>query len=335
MPRAASGRLGGSTVPVVKESTFTPPRIFANAHVQTIVPTLFRKVGGVAYQRQRIDTPDGDFLDLDWSCSHRQALGIILHGLEGDSTRSYMMGMVRALNRSGWDALAVNFRGCSGEPNKQLRMYHSGDTEDLNAVVQAVFKETPYAAIALIGFSLGGNVILKYLGERGRDLHHSIKTAVTISVPCDLKACSRRLEEFGNRLYLKRFLKLLHQKISAKARLFPESISDKDYATITTLKDFDDRYTAPIHGFLSADDYYAKSSSSQFLPSIAVPTLLINAADDPFLSDSCYPRQQATESTNLFLEVPKHGGHCGFMSRRSDGEYWSESRTISFLKHCQ
>lgn len=335
MPQAVSSRAGGLTLPIVKESTFRPSWMFASPHVQTIVPTLFRKVGGVAYDRQRIDTPDGDFLDLDWSRSGRKALGIVLHGLEGDSTRGYMMGMVKALNCSGWDAVAVNFRGCSGEPNRLLRMYHSGDTEDLDSVILAVGQENPYEVIALIGFSLGGNVILKYLGERGRDLHPSIKTAVTISVPCDLKACSKCLEELRNRLYLKRFLKLLHEKISSKARLFPESISDNEYATITTLKEFDDRYTAPIHGFLSADDYYVKSSSSQFLSSIAVPTLLINAADDPFLSDSCYPHRQAEKNPNLFLEIPKHGGHCGFMLRRFDDEYWSESRTVSFLKHCQ
>ena len=319
-------------MPVVKESTYKPPFLFANPHLQTVIPTLFRKVNGIQYRRQRIDTPDGDFLDLDWSRIQERVLGIVLHGLEGDSTRGYVMGMVRALNRSGWDALALNFRGCSGEPNRLLRMYHSGDTADLDVVISTVAKDPIYEAIGLIGFSLGGNVILKYLGERGRDINPSIKAAVTLSVPCDLKACSQRLEELRNRLYLKRFLKLLHAKIQHKTHCFPNSISNDDYTSIHTLKEFDDRYTGPIHGFSSADDYYARASSKQFLSSIPIPTLLINAADDPFLSDSCYPKQEAEKNPNLVLEIPRHGGHCGFMSSRLHGQYWSETRSVSFLE---
>jgi hypothetical protein len=330
--QVVSDELEAFTMPVVGESTYKPPLLFANPHWQTAVPTLFRKVTGIQYRRQRIDTSDGDFLDLDWSRVQETALGIVLHGLEGDSTRGYVMGMVKALNRSGWDALALNFRGCSGEPNRLLRMYHSGDIADLDAVIATVTKDSIYDTIALIGFSLGGNVILKYLGERDRDLDPSIKAAVTLSVPCDLKACSQRLEEFRNRLYLKRFLRLLHAKIQHKAHCFPDSISADDYTSIRTLKEFDDRYTAPIHGFSSADDYYARASSKQFLSSIATPTLLINAADDPFLSDSCYPMQEAESNPNLFLEIPRHGGHCGFMSGRLHDEYWSETRTLSFLE---
>jgi len=318
-------------VPLVAQSTYNPPLFCSNPHVQTVFPTMFRKVHGVTYHRERIETPDEDFLDLDWSrvCSKR--LAIVLHGLEGDSGRSYMMGMARALNKKGWDVLAMNFRGCSGEPNRNLRMYHSGETEDLHTVICHVSATGIYAGVALVGFSLGGSAILKYLGERGSSARDLIKAAVTISVPCDLKGCSDRLGEFRNRLYLKRFLKMLRQKIKAKALIKPESIDDVGYDRIRTLKEFDDRYTAPIHGFKDADDYYEKSSSRHFLSTISVPTLLINAADDPFLSASCFPVEDAKTNRYLLLEIPQHGGHVGFMALDNEGEYWSETRATSFL----
>jgi predicted alpha/beta-fold hydrolase len=318
-------------VPVVAQSNYKPPLFCSNPHVQTVVPTMFRNVPGVTYQRERIETPDGDFLDLDWSRVRSKRLAIVLHGLEGDSGRPYMMGMVRALNRNGWDSLAMNFRGCSGEPNRNLRMYHSGETEDLHTVICHVAASGIYARLALVGFSLGGNAILKYLGERGDSTLDLIKAAVTISVPCDLKGCSVRLEELGNRLYLKRFLKMLRQKIRAKALVMPESIDDVGYDRIRTLKEFDDRYTAQMHGFKDADDYYEKSSSRNFLSTISVPTLLINAADDPFLSASCFPTEDAKANRYLFLEIPQHGGHVGFMTFDHNGEYWSETRATSFL----
>ena len=318
-------------MPLVVQSNYKTPLFCSNPHVQTVVPTICRKVHGVRYQRERIETPDGDFLDLDWSRVGSKRLAIVLHGLEGDSRRPYMMGMVRALNRNAWDVLAMNFRGCSGEPNRNLRMYHSGETEDLQTVICHVSAPGIYAELALVGFSLGGNAILKYLGERGDSTVDLIKAAVTISVPCDLKGCSVRLEEFRNRLYLKRFLRMLLQKIRAKASVMPESIDDVGHDRIRTLKEFDDRYTAPIHGFKDADDYYAKSSSRHFLSTISVPTLLINAADDPFLSASCFPTQEAKANCYLFLEIPQHGGHVGFMAFHKDDEYWSETRATSFL----
>ena len=319
-------------MPIVEQSTYKAPLFCANPHVQTIAPTIFRRVRGVAYQRERIPTPDDDFLDLDWSRVGRRSVAIVFHGLEGNSTRSYMLGMVKALNRGGWDAVAVNFRCCSGEPNKALRMYHSGDTEDIHQVVSFVASAGTYEAIALIGFSLGGNVILKYLGEKTPFVDPRVKAAVAISVPCDLSGCASRLDEPGNRLYAKRFLRLLYDKIAAKARQYPDRVSVADYASIKTLKEFDNRYTAPLHGFLDAEDYYRKSSCKPFLGSISIPTLVINAADDPFLSRSCFPEAEAAASAHLFLEAPSCGGHCGFMSFRDNGVYWSERRAVSFLR---
>lgn len=319
-------------MPIVDKSTYTPPCLCSNAHIQTIVPSVFRKIRGVAYQRERIETPDGDFLDLDWSKVGAKRLAIVLHGLEGDSERAYMQGMVKALNRHDWDALAMNFRGCSGEPNRRAPMYHSGQTEDLDLVIHHVEDASLYKDLALVGFSLGGNVILKYLGEHSGQSHSFVKAAVVISVPCDLKACSLRLDELRNRPYLRRFLRLLRQKIQSKSRVMPGSVSDDGFEKIRTLKDFDDTYTAPIHGFKDANDYYEKASSRQFLSAISVPTLLINAADDPFLAGSCFPIEEAASSSFLFLEIPGHGGHVGFMDFNSDGEYWCEKRTAHFLE---
>lgn len=318
-------------MPVIAESKYQAPIFFSNAHVQTVFPTLFRKVGGVTYQRERIDTPDGDFLDIDMSTVGSPRCAIVLHGLEGDSTRCYMLGMVKSLNRNGWDAIAVNLRGCSGESNRTLRLYHSGDTADLDTVVSYVSSNKTYSELALIGFSLGGNVVLKYVGERGDTTNPLIKAAAVFSVPCDLAAGAKKISSFMNTPYMRRFLKMLREKIRQKAQLFPDMINDDGYDQIRDFKGFDDRYTGPMHGFENAEDYYRKSSSKQFLSEISIPTLLVNAADDPFLAPECYPYQEARENPSFFLEVPRHGGHVGFIAFDSNGHYWSESRAADFL----
>ena len=318
-------------VPLIEKSSYQAPVFFSSPHMQTMFPTLFRKVPGVTYTRRRIETLDNDFLDLDCSATGSSKAAIVLHGLEGDSGRAYILGMVRALNRAGWDAIAVNFRGCSGETNRHPHMYHSGETRDLALVLNTVMQEGHYSELALVGFSLGGNVILKYLGEQGNAIHSSIKRAVAFSVPCDLASCAARLEEFANRLYLFRFMKMLREKIRVKKRLLPERIDDSDLDKVKTFAQFDERYTAPLHGFKNAEDYWEKSSSRQFLPHIAIPTLLVTAADDPFVGPSCYPYDEARASSCFFLEVPQHGGHVGFVSFNSGGDYWSDRRAVAFL----
>ncbi|MBI4962749.1 MAG: alpha/beta fold hydrolase [Desulfomonile tiedjei] len=318
-------------MPVISPSSYRAPMMFSNPHVQTIFPSLLRRVAGVVYSRSRIDTPDGDFLDLDTSTVGSEKAVIVLHGLEGDSTRSYVLGMVKALNKNGWDAVAMNFRGCSGECNKTLRFYHSGDTGDLATVISHVSAQGKYSEIALVGFSLGGNVVLKYLGERGAGVPAIIRRAAAISVPCDLTSGSVKLAEPSNRLYMKRFLRMLRKKIRMKMAAMPGLISDDGYETVKSFKEFDDRYTAPAHGFQNAEDYWEKASSKPFFAAVSVPTLLINAADDPFLSKQCFPTDEAQASPLLFLEVPDHGGHVGFVTFNRSGEYWTESRVVSFL----
>ena len=311
---------------------YTPPnRLFENAHVQTIYPNLARHVDGVAYQRERIETDDGDFLDLDWSRRGAGRLAVLSHGLEGSTRSSYIRGMTRALGQRGWDVLAWNYRGCSGEHNRRARVYHSGATEDLEAVVQHAMRRSGYAALALIGFSLGGNLVLKYLGERGADVDGRIRRAVVFSVPCDLAAGADRIAHRSNWIYQRRFLRSLGAKVQARQPFFPDVYGPLDLASVRTLRDFDDRFTAPVHGFESAADYYARSSSRAFLSHIRIPTLLVNAADDPFLPPSCYPVEEAREHEWLYLQTPQHGGHVGFVAFNRQGEYWSEKQAAAFL----
>lgn len=318
-------------MPLLSGSTYHAPRFFSNPHVQTIFPSMFRRVRGIQYRRERIGTPDDDFLDVDFSFTGSKRIAVLLHGLEGDSHRHYMMGMAKALNRGGWDAAAMNFRSCSGECNRRLRFYHSGDTEDLRTVLSHISSSYRYEEISLVGFSLGGNVILKYLGESGEQHHSLIRKAAVFSVPVDLGACSLNLDRSSNRIYLKRFLRMLHGKIRMKMRMMPDEIDDRGFRNIKTFKEYDDRYTAPIHGFADALDYWERSSSKQFLSAISIPTLLVNAADDPFLPDECYPTEEAVNSEKLQLEITSNGGHVGFVTFNTSGEYWSETRAVKFL----
>lgn len=318
-------------MPVIS-SAYKPPFFFGNAHVQTVLPTIFRKVTGVQYQRERITTPDGDFLDIDWSRVGSEKVGIIFHGLEGNSSRHYVLGMAKMLNQNGWDALAVNFRSCSGEPNRKLHSYHSGISEDAETVVRHVGNQQIYKTAGLVGFSLGGNVVLKYLGERGKGVLPIVKSAVCFSVLCDLRAGALQMEAPSCRIYMKRFLKMLHEKIQAKMKLFPGQVDDVGYEKIKTFRQFDDRYTAPMNGFKDAEDYWARASCKPFIPNIAVPTLLVSAQNDPFFAPECYPVKEAESNPFFFLERPVSGGHVGFMNFGEEGVYWSERRMIEFFK---
>ena len=285
-------------MPVIPESTYLAPLFFSNGCLQTVYPSLARRFDAGLYQRERIHTPDDDFLDLDWSRIGSRKLVILSHGLEGDTHRPYMVGMARMMNRIGWDALAWNYRACSGEINRQLRMYHNGCIDDLDCVVQHALKNGAYDTVALIGFSLGGNLTMMYLGSMGNKLDRRIQRSVAFSVPCDLKAGALELAKPKNCLYMKQFLISLHEKIKKKMEQMPDRINDDNYDRIKSFKEFDDRYTAPINGFKDAEDYWAKCSSDRFIPEIRIPTLLVNAQDDPFLAGGCYPVSQAERAAD-------------------------------------
>lgn len=311
------------------ESTYRAPRGFSHGHLQTVFPALFRKVPVVTCRRERIKTPDGDFLDLDWNTdNHASRLVILSHGLEGDSHNTYIQAMARALIRRGWDVLAWNFRGCSGEPNFQLRSYHSGAIEDLHTVV--THAAHTHSRIALVGFSLGGNMTLKYLSDP--DLHPHVTGAVAFSVPCDLASSALKLESLANRIYMRRFLRSLRKKIRGKTRQFPGQIHDAGLDVMRTFREFDGAYTAPMHGFASADDYWTRASCEPGLSRISLPALLVNAQDDPFLPSACFPTAAASSSRYFHLETPARGGHVGFISFNAEKEYWSERRAAEFLE---
>jgi len=311
-------------------SNYKAPFFFRNGHIHTIYTTLFRKVNNVTYQRERIETPDQDFLDLDWSKVGSDNLAIISHGLEGDSHRTYVKGMVRAMNQAGIDALAWNFRGCSGESNRLLGLYHNGSTNDLHTVVSHA--APAYKNIFLIGFSMGGNMSLLYLGKQAQSIPEPVKGCISFSVPCDLTDASVALARKENTLYMKRFLRLLHEKIKMKQVDFPQQINDHDYHQLKSFADFDGRYTAPIHGFVSAEDYWKKCSCRPWLGQIKVPSLIVNSLDDPFLIDGCYPVQECTDNPHLRLEITRHGGHVGFMAQNGEQNYWSEQRAVDFIR---
>ena len=319
-------------MPLINRSDYKAPLFLQNGHIQSIYPTLFRRFDTGFYERERIFTPDDDFLDIDWSRTGSKKLAIISHGLEGNSHRNYVVGMVKMLNRNGWDALAWNYRSCSGEMNRRLRFYNSGTIDDLEVVIEHAAKIESYKEIVLIGFSMGGNLSLLYLGNKGSRIDSKIVRSVVFSVPCDLKASTRELAKFKNRIYMGRFLKTLHQKIRTKMKLMPGQINDDNYHLIKNFKDYDDRYTAPLHGFNNAEDYWSKCSSNRFIPEIKIPTLIVNACNDPFIADGCYPVNETSDSKCVYLETPRSGGHVGFMQFKRDKSYWSEERTIEFLK---
>ena len=319
-------------MPFIENSSYKPPRFLTGAHLETIFPSLFRRVKEPSYRRERIEIPDGDFLDLDWSGPKSERLVILCHGLEGSSEGAYIKGMANAFNQEGWQALAWNFRGCSGEDNRLFRSYHSGATEDLHHVVSHALKKKHIKEIVLLGFSLGGNMTLKYVGEKGSRLSKRIKKAVAFSVPCDLQACSHQLARPGNRIYMWRFMRTLKAKSLIRSRNFPEQLDTAPLLKMKTFLEFDDYYTAPAHGFQDAVDYWTSCSSRQFLSRIRIPTLLVNAHNDPFLAPSCYPVQEARNSSSFFLEIPRRGGHVGFAAFKNKGRYWSESRALEFIQ---
>jgi predicted alpha/beta-fold hydrolase len=322
-------------MPLIPHSRYQPPFYMFNGHLQTIVPSLWRSVPEVRYQRERVETEDGDFLDLDWSKisagQKSDTLAIVSHGLEGDAGRPYVRGMVRALNRAGFDALAWNYRSCSGEMNRLLRSYHLGDTDDLDFVVRYALGDSHYRRVYLTGFSAGGNVTLKYLGEKADRVPAQVQRAAVFSVPTDLKSSSQHIARPENRVYLNRFLKTLRAKMRQKAELLPGQVDIENLDELRDFMQFDDRFTAPMHGFKSADEYYEHASSGRYLQNIRVPTLIVNAENDPFLPPTCFPRDAAANSQFVFLETPREGGHVGFPEGTPDGDYYSERRAIEFL----
>ncbi len=313
-------------------SDFNPSFPLKNGHLSTIWPTLFRK-GSIHFKRTRITTDDGDFLDLDWNTNGNNKLLIIGHGLEGSSNSSYVTGLSKNAILNEFDVIAINWRGCSGDLNHKFESYHTGKSDDLRIVIHHILKEYSYPSIFYVGFSMGGNIGLKYAGEQGTSIDLRIKKIGAISTPVDLESSSYKLAQTQNKLYMFRFLRTLKEKYVEKLKLFPEK--ELDTAKILSSKtflEFDEHFTAPANGFINAVDYWTKSSSKPYLKSISLPTLIINAENDPFLAVECFPFQEVSSNPFLKMLVPKYGGHVGFIESINQLELtWAEKEVLRFI----
>jgi predicted alpha/beta-fold hydrolase len=320
-------------VPLISPSSWPgAPFWHANGHLQTLIPGIFRKVRGLRYTRERIETPDLDFLDLDWLKQGAEQLVIVTHGLEGASDRSYAAGTAALFYQQGWDALAWNCRSCSGEMNRAFRMYHHGDTEDISTVVHHALQSKKYQKICLVGFSMGGNITMKYLGASPEKVPSAIKAAVAFSAPTDLQEAADVLDRWDNILYKTRFLRALSAKIREKDRRFPGKLNIQQLKSVRRWRDFDEWFSAPICGYRDAADFYQQASAKHFLQGIQIPTLLVNALNDPILTPACIPFEIAENHPYLYLELPAGGGHCGFRSKGKSVYSWAEHRALEFCE---
>jgi predicted alpha/beta-fold hydrolase len=299
-------------------------------HGQTLWARLARRPPRVALRRERLELPDGDFIDLDWTETGSGPIVIVLHGLEGSSDSPYARGLLRAIERRGWRGVVMHFRGCSGEPNRLARSYHSGDTDDLAFLVTTLRSREPHAPLATVGFSLGGNVLLKWLGKNGGVA--PLRAAVAVSVPFVLHAAAARLQQGFSQLYQWQLLRSLRRTVNAKLRHMEMPLKQRDLSTLNNFRDFDEYITAPLHGFDSADHYYTVSSSRQYLGGITVPTLLLQARDDPFMTESAIPRPDEV-SEFVTLELSPRGGHVGFVAGTWPWRprYWLDERIPAYL----
>ena len=314
-------------MPYIAEDNYQKPWYYFNEHVETIIPSVRNKAPEVSYSRERLELSDGDFLDLDWLKSGKNRLMIITHGFEGNSARHYVRRPASYFFQRSWDVCAWNCRSCSGEMNRLTRFYHHGATEDLEAVIDHAI-ESGYESIVLMGLSMGGSMSLKYLGETQRP--SDVKGAVTFSVPCNLTDSAVALARPKNRFYENRFLKKLKKKIIIKSEMH-EDIDVDRLDEVKRFEQFHRRYSVPLHGFSSLEEFYQKATCDQFFDGIKVPVLIGNALNDPLLEGGCFPIATAQRSSSIHLKTPKFGGHVGFTI---PGQHftWIELEAEKFVK---
>ncbi|OGI54669.1 MAG: alpha/beta hydrolase [Candidatus Muproteobacteria bacterium RIFCSPHIGHO2_02_FULL_60_13] len=312
------------------DGCFQPAWWCRGPHAQTLWARLVRQAPEIRFWRERLELPDGDFIDLDWSEHGSGPIVIVLHGLEGSSDSPYARGIMQAIERRGWRGVIMHFRGCSSEPNRLARSYHSGDTGDLSHFINTLRRREPRTPLATVGFSLGGNVLLKWLGKAGGAA--PLRAAVAVSVPYVLRGAAERLNHGFSRLYQWQLLRSLRGTVVEKRRRIKLPLNIQDLSTLKSFRDFDEYDTAPLHGFDGADHYYTVSSSRQYLKGITVPTLLLHARDDPFMTEKAIPGQNEL-SESVVLEVSTHGGHVGFVAGAWPwrARYWLEERIPAYL----
>jgi len=320
-------------------NSFKPAWWLPGPHLQTLWQPLFRRRPAPVTRRERLETPDGDFLDVDWLGPDGGPIAILLHGLSGSSRSPYIRGMQSVLAKHGWRSAAMNFRGCSGEPNLTSRGYHSGDTRDLDFVYETLRRRYPESVIAAVGYSLGGNVLLKWLGERGNQV--DLMAAAAVCVPLRLDLCAERLDHGVSRLYRNQLLLELKDYVRDKQRHLETIGRHEEAAELAKLGDlspiesfweYDSRVVAGLYGFRDAHDYYGQSSARQYLQDIRRPTLVIQSRNDPFMTPAVLPAPDEL-SLDVSLEVTDSGGHVGFVCGRLPWrpEYWLERRIPAFF----
>jgi hypothetical protein len=314
---------------------YHPPWWYRGRHLQTVWGPLLRRFARPPVRRERVQTPDGDFLDLDWlqATSADAPLVLILHGLEGSSRSHYVSGLLRETVALGFGAVVLNFRSCGGELNRAARLYHSGETSDLDWVVATLVDRAPARRFGLVGVSLGGNVLLKWLGERGTEAPPPVAGAVAISTPFDLGACAAALDRGLPRvLYTADFLRSMKAKVRAKAHLYDGQVDLQAVRRARTFTEYDRLVTAPLYGFADERDYWTRCSSARYLAGIRRPCLLINAANDPFMPPSALPLAALARSDWLQALFPAEGGHAGFLEGPFGRRSWAERRALAFLR---
>ena len=312
-------------------SDFNPSLPFKNAHLSTVYRALYLK-DKATYERKRVTTWDNDFIDLDFSFQNSNTLVLLVHGLEGNSNSNYIVRTSNYLNDASFDTVCMNLRGCSGEDNLRVETYHSGKTDDIDFVVKHLASNYDYDNIVLCGFSLGGNLVLKYLGEY-QDIPETVKGGIGVSVPIDLTTSQLEMLKPKNKVYMVDFMKTLKKKVLQKSEKHESYTVDKELLSkATKFHHIESLYTVPVFGFESPEDYYQKSSAKPYLKNIKHNTLLISAKDDTFLSESCYPYKEAEASENFYLITPEFGGHVGFLSAFKSKNDWMENQIMKFIQ---
>jgi predicted alpha/beta-fold hydrolase len=320
------------------EMFYRAPLWLPNSHIQTIVPALFARLPAVAYWRERWDTPDGDFIELDWLVREPRAehetspdtpLFVLFHGLEGSSASHYARALMSAAHELGWQGVVPHFRSCSGPLNLLPRFYHLADSAEVDWVLRRL-RDTHRGPIVAAGVSLGGNVLLRWLGERREDASF-ITAAAAISAPLDVHAGGRALSQGFGKVYTRNFLKTLKAKALQKLEQYPGLFDANTMLASRTMYEFDNVVTAPLHGFRDTDDYWTRATTRPLLPEITVPTLVLNARNDPFLPGAVLPARHEV-SAAVELDQPQHGGHVGFMTGPFPGRIdWLSRRVFNYL----
>ena len=310
---------------------FKPAWWCRNPHLQTLWPVFFRRHLRPSLRRERLEIPDGDFVDLDWTLNSTGPIVVLFHGLEGGRRSHYARAMLDVLPRHGYRVVLMHFRGCSGEPNRLPCAYHSGDTGDIDFLIRTLKQREPRTPVAAIGYSLGGNALLKWLGEQGAQA--PVCCAVAVSIPFLLQDSSAYLNRGFSKIYQRHLMRSLKAGVRRKAERFPPPVPLNEVDAMQSFFDFDNRITGPVHGFRGAQHYYSASSSRQFLQRIRIPTLIVHSSDDPFMPASVIP-QDGELSASITFALQTHGGHVGFVSGNNplNPHYWLDSTLPQWLK---